>query len=116
MSKSAYSTEAANNWYRTYMGVINALDHIRTNIIDLDVLAGDWIADCPTVSSLGPISVVSLDLALAVLLRVLLGFDLGISLSLVLVQACHELLDVGNPIGARIVASGPRVFLLLHPA
>lgn len=98
------------------MGVVDSLYHLWANIIDLDVLAGDWIADCAAVSPLGLIGVVSLDLAVAGLVLLLLGVDLGVPLPLVLVQALHELLDIGYPVGARIVARRRRVFLLLHLA
>lgn len=98
------------------MGVVDSLYHLRANIIDLDVLASDRIADCAAVPSLGLVGVVSLDLAVAGLVLLLLGVDLGIPLPLVLVQALHELLDVRNPVGARIVAHRRRVLLLLHVA
>lgn len=98
------------------MGVIHSLHHLWANIIDLDVLASDWIADCPAVISLGLLGVVSLDLALTGFVLLPFGIDLGVSLPLILVQALHELLNVGNPVGARIVARRRLVFLLLHVA
>ena len=98
------------------MGVIDGLDHLGANIVDLDVLASDWVANCPAVSSLGLVIVVSLDLALAFLVLLLLGVDLGVSLPLILVQAFHKLLNVGNPVGARIMARRRVMLLLLHVA
>lgn len=69
----------------THMGVVNGLDHLWADIIDLNVLASDWIADCAAVSSLGLVIVVGLDLALTCLVLLLLGVDLGVSLPLILV-------------------------------
>lgn len=98
------------------MGVVDCLDHIRSDVVNLDILAGDGIADCPAVVSLGLLGVMRLDLAVAGLVPLLLGIYLGVPLLLILVQAFHELLNVWNSVGARIVAPGGCVFLLLHVA
>lgn len=100
----------------TYVGVVNCFHHIRADVVDLDVLACNRIADCPAIVSLGLFVLVSLDLTLACLVLFLFSVDFGVPLLLILVQALHELLNVGNPVCARIVARRRLMLLLLHVA
>lgn len=103
------------------MRVLGCLQHAIVNVIYHHIFARDWIANGAWVFALPSLaSLVLLDVTVIVwlglrLLHLRLGVNLRIAPLLLVVQALHELLNVGDAIGARVrLAAGHSCLLSVH--
>lgn len=91
---------------------------MRIDILNLDILARDWVADGAPVLAGPALRRRDMVLRLVVsLVLVQLPVDLGVAVLFLLVQALDELLDVGDPVAAGVVLPGRvDLFLGVHPS
>lgn len=97
----------------SYHGLLGSLHVVRGDVLDLNVLARDWVAHGAPVLARLLLRRVDVVLGLAIApVGLQLGVDLGIAVLLLPVQALDELLDVGDPVRARVVLPGWVHFLV----
>lgn len=85
--------------------MLDDFHEIRVDIVDLDILAGNGIRDGPGGLLLG--------LFLNGAVALVFGLDLRIAFPFVAVERSYKLVDVGDPVAARVMRAGGREFLVL---